>query len=153
MNLQKTKIISPDNIKITIDGYILEIVQEYVYLGHKIKLGNDNQTAEISRRIQMSWAAFGNLAHVLRNQRIPINLKHKVYDSCILPITTYGMETMTITRSSANRLRICQRAIERAMLGISLRDRIRNKEKEKNKDKRRSRANREEQMEMGRTRS
>lgn len=56
------------------------------------------------------------------------NLKRKVYERCTLPITTYGLETSTLTKHSANRLRVCQRAIERAMLGINLRDRLRNKE-------------------------
>ncbi|KAM0735271.1 LINE-1 retrotransposable element ORF2 protein [Formica fusca] len=128
MNLQKTKIMSPKNMVVTIDNHTLEIVEEYVYLEHNIKLGKENQTAEITRRIGSTWAAFGKLSYILRNPRVPTNLKRKVNDTCILPVTTYGLETATLTVSSANRLRVCQRAIERAMLGISLRDHIPNKE-------------------------
>jgi len=40
----------------------------------------------------------------------------------------YGIETMTLTVKSANRLRTTQRAIERTMLGISLRNHIQNEE-------------------------
>lgn len=40
----------------------------------------------------------------------------------------YQMETMTLTIQSANKLRITQRAIGRAMLGIILRDCIKNEE-------------------------
>ena len=122
MNLQKTKIMSPKNMVVTIDNHTLEIVEEYVYLEHNIKLGKENQTAEITRRIGLTWAAFGKLSYILRNPRVPTNLKRKLHDTCILPVTTYGLETATLTVSSANRLRVCQRAIERAMLGISLRD-------------------------------
>ena len=38
-----------------------------------------------------------------------------------------AFETMTLTERSVNRLRTTQRAMKRAMLGISLRERIRNK--------------------------
>ncbi|CAH2226326.1 jg18032 [Pararge aegeria aegeria] len=41
---------------------------------------------------------------------------------------TYGSETWTLTMGLIRRLRVTQRAIERAMLGVSLRDQIRNKE-------------------------
>ena len=40
--------------------------------------------------------------------------------------TSSGLETMTLTERIVNRLRTTQMAMERAMLGISLRERIRN---------------------------
>lgn len=126
MNLQKTKIMSSANIFVTIEN--LEVVDEYVYLGHNIKLRESNQTAEITRRISLMWAAFGRLSYILLEPKIPINFERKVYDMCILPVATYGLETVILTVNSANRLRICQRAMERTMLKISLRDKIRNEE-------------------------
>ena len=128
MNLSKTKVMSPEPISITIDGEIIEQVQSYVYLGHTIQLGRDHHAAEIKRRISLSWAAIGKLDYILNDKKIPINLKKKVYNECILPVTTYDMETVTITRANAERLRVHQRAVERRMLGISLRDRVRNTE-------------------------
>lgn len=86
-----------------------------MYLGHNIKKRKVNQTSEITRRVGLSWAAFGKLGHVLKIRKIPINLKRKVLEACILPVMTYGMETAALTKNS---LRICQRAIERSMLGI-----------------------------------
>lgn len=65
MNLQKTKIMSPTNIPVIIENHTLEVVDEYVYLGHIIKLGKNNQTAEITRRIGLSWTAFGRLSYIL----------------------------------------------------------------------------------------
>ena len=38
---------------------------------------------------------------------------------------TYGCETWKLTKRTENLLRIAQRAIERAMLGITMRDRHR----------------------------
>lgn len=41
---------------------------------------------------------------------------------------TYEMETVSLTVKTTNKLRVTQRDIERIMLRISLRDRIRNEE-------------------------
>src|ERR1700744_4222155 len=54
------------------------------------------------------------------------SLKRKVFDSCVLPVLTYGAETLTLTKVSENKLRVTQRAMERSMLGISLRDKMTN---------------------------
>jgi len=79
-------------------------------------------TAEITRRIRLTWAAVGKLGTTLRNPTLPINLKMKVINTCVLPVLNFGMETITLIVKSANR------AIERTMLGVSLRDYIQNEE-------------------------
>ena len=43
-----------------------------------------------------------------------------------MPVMTYGAETLTLTKASAIKLQRTQRAMERAMLGISLRDKVPN---------------------------
>ncbi|CAG9123735.1 unnamed protein product [Plutella xylostella] len=80
---------------------------------------------EITRRIQLGWAAFSKLDDVLKS-KIPQCLKTKVFNQCVLPTLTYGAETWTLTKETVHRIRVAQRAMERAMLGISLRDRIPN---------------------------
>lgn len=128
MNISKTKMISNTKERVYIDGKEIEKVEEYVYLGHTIRVGKENQTAEIGRRIRLTWSAFGKMRYIFKNSGIPINLKRKVFDTCILPVATYGLETMAMTKKTAERLRVMQRAMERAMLGITLRDRNRNEE-------------------------
>ncbi|CAH2269568.1 jg8313 [Pararge aegeria aegeria] len=44
------------------------------------------------------------------------DLKTKVFEQCVLPVMTYGSETW-LTMGLIRRLRVTQRAIERAMLG------------------------------------
>jgi len=70
------------------DTITIQNIEEYMYLGHIIRLGKQNQAAEVARRIGLSWAAFGRLRYILRDPKIPINLKQKVYETCILPVTT-----------------------------------------------------------------
>lgn len=128
MNLTKTKIMSLEQIQIQIENQTIENVTEYIYLGHKIQRGKENQAAEIPRRVGLSWAAFGKLGFILRSRDTPINLKRKVFESCVLPVLTYGLETIPLTCKAVNKLQVTQRAMERAMLGISLRNKVPNEE-------------------------
>lgn len=83
---------------------------------------------EMGRRVSLTWAMFGiSLSHIMTNSRTLIKLKREVFESCIFPVITYGVETMNSSKQSANRLRVCQRTIERAMQGITLRDKMRRK--------------------------
>jgi len=55
MNLNKTKIMSTEDIQVPVNNQPLKVVSEYIYLGHKIQLGKENQSSEIIRRIGLSW--------------------------------------------------------------------------------------------------
>ncbi|CAH2265287.1 jg19802 [Pararge aegeria aegeria] len=130
MNMSKTKIMSNAHVPlqpVIVENTALEIVDEYVYLGHTIQLGRSNFEKEVNRRIQLGWAAFGKLRAIFSSE-IPQCLKTKVFEQCVLPVMTYGSETWSLTMGLIRRLRVTQRAMERAMLGVSLRDRIRNVE-------------------------
>jgi hypothetical protein len=59
-----------------------------------------------------------------KHHRIVPN-NHSV-NSCVLPVMTYGAETWTHEARLVHKLKVAQRAMKRAMLGVSLRDRIRN---------------------------
>lgn len=111
---------------ISVDNAYIEQVVRYKYLGHELKITRDNQTSELHRRIGLTWAAFGKLRDVFKSE-MPICLKRKVYNQCVLPVLTYGAETLTLTKKTAEQIRVAQRAMERSMLGISLRDRVPNK--------------------------
>ena len=77
---------------------------------------------EIKRRINLGWQAFGRASSTFKNQKIPLILKRKVYNQCILPIVTYGAETWNLTKRLTLKLRSMQRAHERIMLNITWRD-------------------------------
>lgn len=114
MNLTKIKIMTniDDDTVIKVGDNVIERVDRYVYLGHKLKLGLENQTEEVKRRIGLCWAAFGKLRHIFKS-KMNNSLKRKVFDACVLPVLTYGAETLTLTKASDNKLRVAQRAMER----------------------------------------
>lgn len=59
-------------------------VKEYIYLGQRISFDKEYQRAEISRRIQLGWTAYGKLSNVF-NSKLPQNLKTQVFNQCVLP--------------------------------------------------------------------
>ena len=107
----------------------IKIVESYIYLGQSINLQQPNQELEINRRVQLGWAALDKLRYIMKSN-LPLCLKKKVFNQCILPIMTYGAEAWTLSKSMENKLAIIQRVMERAMIGIS---RIDKREKQRNK--------------------
>ena len=83
----------------------------------KSKISRDNQTCEIKRRVTISWTAYGKLEDVFKSD-MPQSRR----------VMTYRAETLTLSTASANKLMVTQRKMERSMLGVSLRDHIRNED-------------------------
>ncbi|CAG9834550.1 unnamed protein product [Diabrotica balteata] len=107
--------------KILIESHSIDQVIAYKYLGHEIRLGRDNQTIEIQRRIGLTWASFGRLNNIFRSS-IPVCPKRKVFNQCVLPVLTYGAETLTLTKRTIDKIKFTQRAMKRSILGITIRD-------------------------------
>jgi len=77
---------------------------------------------EVNRRYKMAWSSFERL-HFIFKSKLPMCLKLKVYNQCVLPMMMHGCETRTLNTQTTQRLRVTQRAMERYMLGITSRDR------------------------------
>ncbi|XP_037294379.1 uncharacterized protein LOC115454908 [Manduca sexta] len=130
INISKIKIMCPDSDTqyLVVGGQRIMRVEEYVYLGQTLSLEKNGQDREIKRRIQLGWGAFGKLSDVLKAKKVPLNLKRRIFEQCVLPVMIYGAETWSLTKQLIHRLQVTQRAMERAMLGISLRDMVHNTE-------------------------
>ena len=128
INKMKTKVMISSRVGsrgVKLERECIEEVNNYIYLGQNISLQETNQ-GEIKRRIQHRWAAFNKLSNILRSN-LPINLKRKLFNQCVLSAMTYTSETWTLSKKIENKLRTAQRAMERAMLNITRKDKIRNK--------------------------
>ena len=129
MNMKKTKVMADLSVQhkpITIDGTQLEHVSEYIYLGQRFTLTERNQDNEIRRRIKTGWQTFGRYSHFMKGN-LPLCLKKKVYDQCILPSMTYASETWSLTTKMERKLAAAQHNMERSMLNITYKDRKTNK--------------------------
>lgn len=56
---------------------------------------------------------------------IPISMKKRVFEQFVLPVMTNGAKSITLTNSTL-KLRSTQKKRESAMLGVTLKDKIKN---------------------------
>ncbi|KAL0821652.1 hypothetical protein ABMA28_005093 [Loxostege sticticalis] len=111
INSSKTKIITNGPKQdIVVGGEKIEYVNKFVYLGQSISFDN-NVENEVQRRIALAWKKYWSFREIMKNKQVNIRVKKKLYDSAILPCLTYGSQTK----------------MERSMLGIRIKDKIRNK--------------------------
>ncbi|CAK1591052.1 unnamed protein product [Parnassius mnemosyne] len=124
MNTTKTKVMTNhDKVPITVNDTKIEYVEEYIYLGQIIS-PKDLTTKEINNRVQLAWKRYWSLKEIFKNPQIPLKAKKKIFDSCILPIMTYGCQSWSLTKHNLRKLENCQHSMERSMLNIKLKDKI-----------------------------
>ncbi|CAH2097703.1 unnamed protein product [Euphydryas editha] len=125
LNSSKTKLLTNSiPVNIIINGQKLEYVKEYVYLGQIISF-NDQMSKELDKRIATGWKKYWTMKEIMKSKELGIRIKQKTFDTCILPCITYGCETWALTQSHRDKLTRCQRAMERSMLGLKLKDKVR----------------------------
>ena len=112
-----------DSEDILIDQQKIEKVTEFKYLEQTTHL-KDTTKEEIYARIRAAWSCFGKNKEILQDKQLPISLKKQVMDQCILPTMTYGCQTCSLNKQMTNKLRTAQRAMERKMLDLKLKDKI-----------------------------
>ena len=123
----KTKFMTNTNTtdNIQINGTDIEKVTNYNYMGQTIAMKNSTKQ-EVSIRIKAGWTVFGKYREIFLDRHLPMSLKRKVFNQCVLPAMTYGCQTWSLTKALVKKLETSQRAMERNMLNVKLKDRIRN---------------------------
>ena len=81
---------------------------------------------EVSIRLKAGWSVFGKYRENFRDRHLLVSLKRKVLNQCVLPAMTYVCQTWSHTKTLVKKLEISQRPMERKMLNVQLKDRIRN---------------------------
>ena len=99
-------------------------VDNYVYLGQNIT-AEHNIRREITRRNGAGWNSFNSIKTVLI-ATTDKSLRSQLFNSTVLPAMSYGSETWSLTKADETRLAVAERAMERRMLKISIRDKIKN---------------------------
>ena len=112
-----------DNIHI--NGTEIEKVTNYKYVGQTIAMENSSKQ-EVSIRIKVGWSVFGKYREIFLDRHLPMSVKGKVFNQCVLPAITYGCQTWSLTKALVKKLETSQRAMERRMLNVKLEDKIRN---------------------------
>ena len=122
MHLGKTKIMCNKHVNkddLIVDGKKIEEVDSYVYRGQMMTKDQD-QVQEMKRRIGQGWNAVCKLDNIMRDKNVPMRLKRKTFNECILPVMTYGCETWSLSNTQLEKLVTTQRKMERIMIGVTL---------------------------------
>ena len=79
---------------------------------------------EVNARVRAAWSTFGRYRTIFEDKELPVALKKKIFNQCVLPTLTYGCETWAFTKKLLLKIRTCQRAMERTILGLKLKDKV-----------------------------
>ena len=118
-----TNIDTTDNIQT--NGAEIEKVTNYKYLGQTIAKENSTNQ-EVPIIMKAVWSVFGKHIEIFLDRHLPMSLKRKVFIQCVLPAMTYGCKTWSLTIALVKKLETSQRAMERRILNVKLKDKIRN---------------------------
>ena len=97
-------------------------VKNCVYLG-----GNISEM-EVRRRIQAGANSWRNVEGVMVDRKISRKLKGKVLDSCEVPASTYGLETLALFELHQHKLQVCENNWIRRIAGVKRVERRRMKD-------------------------
>jgi len=107
---------------VLLNGAALPIVEEFVYLGHRVSF-DGNPAVDLQRRIRSAWAAFNRHYDFFVNRNVAMKHKRRVYESCVEPAFLYSAETWILRQRDLSRLIVTQRKMMRRMVGVTLLDR------------------------------
>ena len=133
MNAAKTKTMvitrkeATPQIKLDIDGAMIEQVQHFKYLGQTIS-DDGKCDAEITKRIEIARSAFNSLKGTLLSSNINLNTKKRIIKCYVWSTLLYGCETWTVTQVHINKLQAFEMWVYRKMKRISWMDKITNDE-------------------------
>ena len=108
---------------VKIESKTIERVETYKYLG-QISTTKKKTEEEFKERIKKTWSCFGKHKEIFLDKKLPLSLKRKVFNQCIIPTAAYGSETWALTKQQMTKMRTMQRAMERKVLNIKLKDQI-----------------------------
>ena len=115
MNLNKTEVMWVGKQREELNIRLEE--KNLVYLGANIP-ENGRVDVEVRRRIQAGANAWRNVEGVMVDRQIYRKLKGKVLDSCVVPASTYGLETLALSELQKHKLQVCKNNWIRKIAGV-----------------------------------
>ena len=104
-----------EELNIRLEGKDIKQVKNCVYLGGNIP---ENGRVEVQRRIQAGANAWRNVEGVMMDRKISRKLKGNVLDSCVVPASIYGLETLALSELHQHKLQVCGNNWIRRIAGV-----------------------------------
>ena len=133
VNAKKTEVLvcsKKGDEKVTIrdrHGEKLKQVNGFKYLGSLVA-DKGGCEKEVQSRVNASWLKWKEVKPIITDKRIPMRLKAKVYTTVVRPVLIYGSECWGLKKKDQRKLLTTEMSMLRKMLGVTLRDKIRNEE-------------------------
>ena len=86
-----------------IDGEIMEIVTDFIFLGSKITADGDC-SHEIKRRLLLGRKIMTNLDSILKSRDITLSTKIHLVKATVCPVVMYGCESWSIKKAERRRI-------------------------------------------------
>ena len=103
LNIQKTKIMASSPITSwQIDGEIVEIVTDFIFLGSKITAGSDC-SHETERWLFLGRKVMTNLDSISKIRDITLPTKVRLVKAMVFPVVMYGCKSWTIKKAEHRR--------------------------------------------------
>ena len=131
VNVDKCKVlrcareVTLGDIKIRLNGEVLEEVQMFKYLGSNVTAKGD-VVDEVEYRINEGQKVLGAVNRVFKSRNVGLNVKKCVYERVIVLTVLYGAETWGLRESERKKLNVFEIRCLRSMIGVIRRDRMRN---------------------------
>src|SRR5579875_3925032 len=111
---------------VMIRGDRVETVEDFVYLSSKL-CHDGSLDKEVSHRMGRAAANFHKFRKVLwDNEHVPLSTKCQMYRGAVLSTLLYSCEAWAVKQVHVRRPEVFQMGCLRQLLGVSLRDRLRN---------------------------
>jgi sorting nexin-29 len=104
---------------VQIKKFNFEAIQSFTYLDSLINVNNDN-CAEIKKRILMANKFFYGLKRQFRSQFLSIKNKIKLYKTLIRPVLAYGSEIWVLSKSDESIVGVFERKTLRAIFDLQM---------------------------------
>ena len=104
LNIQKTKIgASGPIISWQIDGWTVETVADFIFVGSKITADGDC-SHEIKRHVLLGRNVMTNLDSILKSRDITLSTKVSLVKAIVFPVVMYGCESWSIKKAECRRI-------------------------------------------------
>ena len=102
-------------------------MKSFKYLGSLIN-NKGGCEKELQARASASWMKWRDVKTILNDKRMPMRLKEKIYTTMVRPVMAYGPECWGLKKKDERKLNTTEMRMLRMMLGVTLKDKLRNEE-------------------------
>jgi len=104
---------------------MIEVVQEFCYLGDVVGSSGDVQSS-VTARVRAGWRKFSEMSRVLCGKVLLLNLKGRLYKACVRSVMSYESECWAMNKVNTRRMQAAEMRMIGMMCGKTFRDGIPN---------------------------